>query len=1836
VAGYFVLCGDSNNVSNCDMDVSPNTNLLQNGADAVALYSGDATDFPTDTPVTNSNLIDAIVYDTDDDDDSGLISVLLNASEPQINEDGGGNKDTHSMQRCPNGSGGARNTSTYTTNTITPGETNNCAVATNTPTDTPTETPTETPTNLNTSTPTPTTTNTPTATPTEFGTNTPTDTPTETPTVTPTIVPADVIINEVDVDTPSTDAAEFIELYDGGVGNTDLTGLVLVFYNGNGDVSYRAYDLDGYSTDVAGYFVLCGNAANVANCDFDVSPDTNLLENGPDAVALYADDASNFPSGTAVTSTNLIDAIVYDTSDSDDTGLISVLTPGQPQVNEDDGGNKDTYSMQRCPNGSGNPMETDTYTTNLPSPGATNNCDVPTNTPTNTPTDTPTETPTSFGTNTPTDTPTDTPTETPTSDLSPTPTATATVTPTVTPTGTTPDIMINEVDVDTPSTDAAEFIELFDSGIGSTDLTGLVLVFFNGDDDASYDAIDLDGYSTDGGGYFVICGDSANVANCDLDVTPNTNLIQNGADALAIYVGDAADFPNDTAVTATNLIDAIVYDTSDADDTGLLSVLLNPGQPQVNEDDGGNKDTYSMQRCPNGAGNLMETDTYTTNLPSPGAANNCDAPTNTPTETPTIDATASPTATATVTSTVTPTSDATVLPTDTPTETPTGVPGGSLVVNEIYYDTVGSANEEWIEIYNFSAVDSVSLNGYKVGDEETFGEGEGMYEFPSGNTVDPSDFIIVAKSANDFFGLYGFYPDFEISDTNGAVPNMTKYSAWATGSLSLSNTGDEVLLVDPTDTVIDAVVYESGTFAGVTAHPGVAKGSTLERCPAGTDTDDCSVDMVEVTNQGSPGEACAQGTPTPTGTATPSPTTTPTSDGTYTPTNTATTTPTGIVGTSLVINEIYYDTMVSSTEEWIEIYNYSASNSVSLNGYKVGDEETNGGGEGMYEFPAGYSIAPLDFVLVAQSATEFFGIYGFYPDFEISSTNETVPDMTKYSAWASGSLNMSNSGDEVLLLDATDTIIDAVVYEGGSFAGVTAHPGVSQGSTLERCPAGTDTEDCSVDMIEVLNQGSPGEACSADTPTPTETATETPTVDITYTPTHTPTNTPTGVTGTSLVVNEIYYDTVGSANEEWIEIYNYSGTDNIILDGMKVGDEETFGEGEGMYEFPAGYSINALDFVIVAKSALDFFGLYGFYPDFEISSTEAGVPDMIKYATWATGSLSLSNSGDEVLLLDATDTIIDAVVYESGVFAGVTAHPGVAKGSSLERCPVGTDTADCSVDMIEMLNQGTPGEACSSDTPTPTQTPTYTQTGTIFPTDTPTPSPTGQVGIIINEVDCDQTGTDSGEFVELFDGGFGNTSLEGIVLVRYNGSDNASDGNALDLDGYSTDANGYFVIGGPDITEADITVGSSWLQNGPDAVALYNGDAVDFPNDTAVTTANLIDAMVYGTGDPDDPELLVLLNPGQPQVDEDANADSENESMQRCPNGSGGALNTSTYDMGSPSPDSENNCGVTPTETPTATPTISPTGTIFPTDTPTQTPTGQVGILINEVDCDQSGTDSSEFVELYDGGKGNSSLEGLVLVRYNGSDDASDGTAIDLDGYSTDINGYFVIGGPDVTEADITVGSSWLQNGPDAVALYYGNEADFPNDTAITTVNLIDALVYGTADPDDVELLALLNPGQPQVDEDFFNDSENHSMQRCPNGGGGALNTAGYQMAAPSPDGANDCLVVTPTPTPTLVPTGTVTFTPTPTPTFGFNDVDLDGLPDWWELEYFRTLAFGPQDDNDGDGFPNDVEFENNTNPTVWDAYVPTLQPWALVLLVLIFGLIVYAASKKRTRETLT
>lgn len=156
-----------------------------------------------------------------------------------------------------------------------------------------------------------------------------------------------MVINEVDTDQVGTDSAEFIELL--WTPNTSLDGYVVVLFDGFDDQSYMAYDLDGKSTDVDGLFILANTGLALVT-DFDLGADS-ALQNGADAVALYQADATDFPNDTPLTMTNLIDAVVYDTNEADDTVLLSGL--GETvQYNENENGNGTTESVQRKSDGS--------------------------------------------------------------------------------------------------------------------------------------------------------------------------------------------------------------------------------------------------------------------------------------------------------------------------------------------------------------------------------------------------------------------------------------------------------------------------------------------------------------------------------------------------------------------------------------------------------------------------------------------------------------------------------------------------------------------------------------------------------------------------------------------------------------------------------------------------------------------------------------------------------------------------------------------------------------------------------------------------------------------------------------------------------------------------------------------------------------------------------------------------------------------------------------------------------------------------------------------------------------------------------------------------------------------------------------------------------------------------------------------------------------------------------------------------------------------------------------------------------------------------------------------
>ncbi|MBE9489546.1 MAG: endonuclease [Bacteroidetes bacterium] len=179
-------------------------------------------------------------------------------------------------------------------------------------------------------------------------------------------ITSQIVINELDSDTPSTDTLEFIELKS-DTPNFSLDGYIVVLFNGsaNGmDSSYFTIDLTGFTTDVNSLLLIGSN---------NVSPvpqlliSSNIIQNGTsssstdaaDAVVIYQAPYFDFPDGTLATTTNLIDALVYDNDEDDDVNLMSLLGV-TVQTNENENGNKTTESIQRNNDG--------TYTVKAPTP----------------------------------------------------------------------------------------------------------------------------------------------------------------------------------------------------------------------------------------------------------------------------------------------------------------------------------------------------------------------------------------------------------------------------------------------------------------------------------------------------------------------------------------------------------------------------------------------------------------------------------------------------------------------------------------------------------------------------------------------------------------------------------------------------------------------------------------------------------------------------------------------------------------------------------------------------------------------------------------------------------------------------------------------------------------------------------------------------------------------------------------------------------------------------------------------------------------------------------------------------------------------------------------------------------------------------------------------------------------------------------------------------------------------------------------------------------------------------------------------------------------------------
>ena len=141
---------------------------------------------------------------------------------------------------------------------------------------------------------------------------------------------AAIIINEIDYDQPGADTAEFIELFNTGTSDTSLNNYSIDLINQNASSVYRSIDLSGFKITANDYFVICGDASLVANCDYSFTSASSWFQNGTkDAIGLYEN-------------TTLLDSLSYE-------GLVTPFTEGDALIAKDS--NKNIVSLSRIADG---------------------------------------------------------------------------------------------------------------------------------------------------------------------------------------------------------------------------------------------------------------------------------------------------------------------------------------------------------------------------------------------------------------------------------------------------------------------------------------------------------------------------------------------------------------------------------------------------------------------------------------------------------------------------------------------------------------------------------------------------------------------------------------------------------------------------------------------------------------------------------------------------------------------------------------------------------------------------------------------------------------------------------------------------------------------------------------------------------------------------------------------------------------------------------------------------------------------------------------------------------------------------------------------------------------------------------------------------------------------------------------------------------------------------------------------------------------------------------------------------------------------------------------------
>jgi hypothetical protein len=358
-------------------------------------------------------------------------------------------------------------------------------------------------------------------------------------------------------------------------------------------------------------------------------------------------------------------------------------------------------------------------------------------------------------------------------------------------------------------------------------------------------------------------------------------------------------------------------------------------------------------------------------------------------------------------------------PTDTPTPSPTPT-APTLFISEFIADpdAVTDANGEWFELYN-PGPDSINLRGWTLTDQE-----RDRHTISSDLWMLADTYTVLARNGNPA--------------ENGGVAADYVYR-----SITLGNSDDRLVLLDPQGREVDRVAWGPGSGLAITA------GASLERAHFGPVAQWQTAAFRwngSAGDRGSPGGpyvSPSQVTPTPTpALELPAPTPTPTRP------------PAGWLPVespaSLQIEEVHFR---GSGAEYIVLLNVGTE-PLDLTGWRVGDAHLPGVSEGIYALPEGYLLAPgLPFV-IARNGTDFLAQWARLPAAQFESSAVDVPVLVRQRELSTGTFALNDSGDEVVLLNPAGQLADAVAYGNGDAAAVGLAAALSpvSGLTLHRVP----------------------------------------------------------------------------------------------------------------------------------------------------------------------------------------------------------------------------------------------------------------------------------------------------------------------------------------------------------------------------------------------------------------------------------------------------------------------------------------------------------------------------------------------------------------------------------------------------------------------------------------------------------------------------------------------------------------------------------------------------------------------------------------------------------------